>query len=227
MLISSLKPEEYALALSKLQSLGLPIISNKAPLCSMTGVMGLNIPMDEVNHTTKVLKGAWQARAIHIANNGDFTVITLDALITYLKHKGVILNPMHTSLSMVVPSTWLLLLNDMAAAEAICTLCHVILLGKELDISPWKDGYTQGSNQVYIQGLAEITSCHAVMEFLRHRCVPVTDHFFSQLINGRMALWMTIQFKLATGMNKALELNGRKSFNRKAIAIIKSKMVEE
>lgn len=60
MLISSLKPEEYALALSKLQSLGLPIISNKAPLCSMTGVMGLNIPMDEVNHTTKVLKGAWQ-----------------------------------------------------------------------------------------------------------------------------------------------------------------------
>jgi hypothetical protein len=182
-LVSGLRPEEYLSTLTKLQGLGLLIVADKAPFCSVTGVMGLDIPPSELDDIAAVLSSAWQGLgcisidvfqlakerikvAIRVVNKGDFAVVTLEALEEYLARKGITLDPAHASISMIVPGMWLLLLDDASAAEKICALCQIVLVGKELNIGPWKEGYTQAGNHVYIQGLAEMASRHAVVEFL-------------------------------------------------------------
>lgn len=174
-IISELKPEDYTTALSHLQGLSLPIVADRAPFCSVTGTMGLDIPMAELKDTVAVLMRAWQGPgkvtvdvfqlakecfkiAIWVVNKQDFALVTSEALAEYLVCKNIEFSPAHASLSIVVPGTWQLLLDDMTTAEKICGLCCIVLLSKELDVGPWKDSYRQVSNKVYIQGLVETTS---------------------------------------------------------------------
>jgi hypothetical protein len=142
-----------------------------------------------------------------VANKGDFAVVTLEALMEFLAYKGIHLNLSHSSLSIMVPGTWLLLLDDAECMSKIYTLCQIILLGKELEVGHWKDGYCQVEHQIYVQGLAETASQHAILNFLWCRCGEIMDHHFGKLDDGCMAPWMTIQFKTASGMDHAIKLS--------------------
>jgi hypothetical protein len=90
-----------------------------------------------------------------------------------------------------------------------------------------------------------------VIEFFHLWCGEVTNHYFGKLPNSRMALWITIEFKKASSLAKALEYNSTlppitcpappcastdqwpslgadcKSFNRKTISISKAKTDKE
>jgi hypothetical protein len=224
-LVSDLKPGEYTTALTRLQGAGLPIIANKAPYCTVTEVMGLNIPKEEINETAHKLTSCWRGPghitigifkpakeqvkvAIQVTNKGNFTIVTLEALTEFLGHKGIQLNLSHSSLSIIVPGTWLLLLNDTECTSQIYTLCCIILLGKELEVGPWKDSYHQAEHCIYMQGLANMASWQAILDFLWCRCGEIMDHHFGKLKEGHMAPWMMVQFKMATSVDHAIALSG-------------------
>jgi hypothetical protein len=100
-LISGLKPMEYAAALTRLQGVGLPIVADEAPYCMVMEVMGLDIPELEIEEMVCKLLSCWWGLgcimidvfqpvrewvkvAIWVANKGDFVVVTLEALVEFL-----------------------------------------------------------------------------------------------------------------------------------------------
>lgn len=187
--------------------------------------MGLNIPVNEVKKTILLLMDVWVGPgwvvvdvfspamerfkvAIWMANKGDFALVSVEAVAEYMGHKGVEVDLWRASISIVVPSTWLLLLEDGESAWELCVLCKIMVLGKELDVSLWKESFRQVEHWVYISGLAETTSRRSVVEFLNNCCGTTVDHFFGKLNDNCLALWMTVQFKSAGGMNKALSMDG-------------------
>jgi hypothetical protein len=52
---------------------------------------------------------------------------------------------------------------------------------RSLRWDPGKTAIARQNHQIYIQGLVETASQHAILDFLRCRCSKITDHHFRKL----------------------------------------------
>lgn len=223
-LISELKPNKYARAVSRLQGLGIAIVQDDLPYCMPTAMLAMDIPTHEVEEVAMLLTTKWvlpgcvsighflPARdqiklAIHITNKAKVAMVTTEALAKYAHCHGINFNHHHMAVSMVALGTWTLTLDNAELATRLTSLYKVILFGKELSICVWKDSFRQAKHWAYVSGILETTSRQGVVEFFRCKCGEIIDHHFGKHLDGRLALWITIQFKKANDLNKALMYN--------------------
>jgi len=227
--------------------------------------MALDIPVHEGEEVALLLTVKWTTLgrvsigclllasnqiklAVRVANKSDITMVTANTLAMYTLCHGIEFDHCLVAVSMVVPGTWMLTLKDSDLANWLCSLYKVVLFGKELSISPWKESFRQAEHWAYVSGITETTSRRGVIKFFCLRCGEVTDHHFRKLPDGRMALWVTIQFKMANGLAKALQFDSTlpppplsaprdhphscphtdcKRFNGKCVSVTKARTKEE
>jgi hypothetical protein len=146
---------------------------------------------------------------MRVANKNDMAMVTTEALAVYSLHHGIKFDHCLVAVSMVAPGTWTLTLKDTELATCLTSLYKVILFGKELSICLWKDSLRQSKHQAYVSGITETTSRQGVVKFFRHKCSDMIDHHFSKLADSRPAPWITIQFKRASNLSKALKFNSK------------------
>ncbi|ELR20018.1 uncharacterized protein ACA1_113630 [Acanthamoeba castellanii str. Neff] len=223
-LISELCPEEYTDAVSRLQAIGIAVVQDDLPYSMPMATMALDIPAHEVEEVALLLAVKWTVPgrvsigcflltsnqiklAVWVANKSNVAMVTADVLATHALCHGIEFDHCLVAVSMVVPGTWTLTLEDPDLANQLCSLYKVVLFSKELSISPWKESFRQAEHWAYVSGIAKTTSRRGVIEFFCLKCGEVTDHHFGKLPDGRMALWITIQFKMANGLTKALQFD--------------------
>jgi hypothetical protein len=195
------------------------------PYNSTSGVLAIIVPKDEVVPIVERIAPIWTGLgqvsvgvfvlacektkvAIRVAK-GVVVRVDLNTVVGYLSHQGVMLNLQCATLTMVVPSTWQLLLEDCAVTEAICALHSIVILRQELAVGPWLDVFNPGvSHQAFVQNLAEATSRTLVVNYFATRCGPVLSLHFGKLEDQRFAPWVLIEFASAAGLCNALALSG-------------------
>lgn len=243
-LISEIRPEEYAGAVSRLQALGVAMVQDDLPYSTPMATMALNIPAHEVEETALLLSSKWvlpgrvtigrfipagdQIKlAVRAANKDDVAMVTSEALAEYARRRGIEFDHGLVAVTMVAPGTWAITLEDAELATRLTSLYKVVLFGKELSICVWKESFRQSGHHAYVSGLAETTSRRGVVEFFHRKCGDVINHHFGKLPDSRPAPWITIQFRRAGDLTKALEFNNRKRFNGKYVSVTKAKTEEE
>jgi hypothetical protein len=224
-LVTDLPLPEYAAAVAKLQAIGLLVTHDDLPYNSSTRTMALDIPEQEVDDTMMALTAKWtgpgritigrfcEAKgqiklAIHAPSKEVVAMVTAEALAEYTGRRGMMFNHRQVVVSMVVPGTWAVTLEDTDLASRLCSLYKVVLFSKELSVGVWKDNFRLTANKVYVSSMLETTSRRGVVEFFRRKCGEIVDHHYGKLPDGRMAPWVTVQFNNSESMAKALAYSG-------------------